>query len=191
MKKIIVIDNFDSFTYNLYYLLQQHYWGEVEVKRNNAICVAEIENYEAIVISPGAGTPANSGVTMRILAEYHDKKPILGVCLGMQCINEYFGGVTIKAPFPVHGKQVEVFTLGESQIMNNLTPPIMVARYHSLIISEVDQILRVTAETSDKLPMVIEHQHLPIYGIQFHPESFLTEQGDLMIKNFLSILEQR
>ena len=143
------------------------------------------------MISPGPGRPANSGLTMRVLAEYYDKKPILGICLGMQCLNEYFGGKTIKAPFPVHGKQSEVFIVENSIIMNNLKKPIMVGRYHSLIISELSSDLQVTADTSDKLPMVIEHKYLPIYGIQFHPESFLTEQGSIMIKNFLELLEKR
>jgi anthranilate synthase/aminodeoxychorismate synthase-like glutamine amidotransferase len=191
MRKILLIDNYDSFTYNLYYLIQQNYPGEVEVIRNNAIRLEEVRNYEAIVISPGPGTPANSGLTMRVLADYYDKKPILGICLGMQCINEYFGGKTIKAPFPVHGKQSEVFIIDCGLVMNNLTQPIMVGRYHSLIISGISDDLLITAITSDKLPMVVEHSQLPIYGIQFHPESFLTEEGSIMIRNFLKLLEQR
>ncbi len=191
MRKILLIDNYDSFTYNLYYLIQENYSGEVEVIRNNLVRLEEIGNYEAIVISPGPGRPENSGLTMRVLAEYYDKKAILGICLGMQCINEYFGGKTIKAPFPVHGKQCEVFTTCQSLIMNNLTNPSKVARYHSLVISDISDILRVTAKTSDNLPMVIEHKFLPIYGIQFHPESFMTEEGKAMIKNFLEILEKR
>ncbi len=191
MRKILLIDNYDSFTYNLYYLIQENYSGEVEVIRNNLVRLEEIGNYEAIVISPGPGRPENSGLTMRVLAEYYDKKAILGICLGMQCINEYFGGKTIKAPFPVHGKQCEVFTTCQSLIMKNLTNPSKVARYHSLVISDISDILRVTAKTSDNLPMVIEHKFFPIYGIQFHPESFMTEEGKAMIKNFLEILEKR
>lgn len=191
MRKILLIDNYDSFTYNLCYLIQLNYSGEVEVMRNNAICLHKVGNYEAIVISPGPGTPANSGLTMRVLAEYYNKKPILGICLGMQCINEYFGGKTIKAPFPVHGKQSEVIVLNSGIIMNSLTQPILVGRYHSLIISDINPNLQITATTLDKLPMVIEHKSLPIYGIQFHPESFLTEDGQTMIRNFLNLLEQR
>jgi len=128
---------------------------------------------------------------MRVLSEFYDKIPILGICLGMQCINEYFGGKTIKAPFPVHGKQSEVFVIKSGIIMNNLAQPIMVGRYHSLMISDISDILLVMAITSDNLPMVIEHIFLPIFGIQFHPESFMTEEGKTMIKNFLEILEKR
>ncbi len=189
MRKILLIDNYDSFTYNLSYLIQQNYSGAVEVIRNDEITLSKVEEYEAIVISPGPGTPANSGLTMKVLSEYYDKIPILGICLGMQCINEYFGGKTIKAPFPVHGKQSEVFIIEKSIIMNNLKLPIIVGRYHSLIISELSSDLLITATTSDNLPMVIEHKILPIYGIQFHPESFLTPQGHTMIKNFFAILE--
>lgn len=191
MQKILLIDNYDSFTYNLYYLIQESYSGQVEVIRNDAICLEEVENYQAIVISPGPGTPANSGLTMKVLAEYYKKKPILGICLGMQCINEYFSGKTIKAPFPIHGKQSQVYIIDSGLIMTNLTSPVLVGRYHSLIISEINDNLKVTARTSDNLPMVIEHKELPIYGIQFHPESFLTEEGDIMIKNFLELLEKR
>ena len=191
MRKILLIDNYDSFTYNLSYLIQQNYSGAVEVIRNDEITLSKVEEYEAIVISPGPGTPANSGLTMKVLSEYYDKIPILGICLGMQCINEYFGGKTIKAPFPVHGKQSEVFIIEKSIIMNNLKLPIIVGRYHSLVISELSSDLLITATTSDNLPMVIEHKILPMYGIQFHPESFLTPQGHTMIKNFFAILEQR
>ena len=191
MRKILLIDNYDSFTYNLSYLIQQNYSGAVEVIRNDEITLSKVEEYEAIVISPGPGTPANSGLTMKVLSEYYDKIPILGICLGMQCINEYFGGKTIKAPFPVHGKQSEVYIIEKSIIMNNLKLPIIVGRYHSLVISELSSDLLITATTSDNLPMVIEHKILPIYGIQFHPESFLTPQGHTMIKNFFAILEQR
>lgn len=190
MQKILLIDNYDSFTYNLYYLIQLNYSGEVEVIRNNLLLLNEVKDYDAIVISPGPGNPANSGLTMRVLAEYYDKKPILGVCLGMQCINEFFGGKTINAPFPVHGKQSEVNITKRGTIMKKLSSPTMVGRYHSLIISDINPVLQVTAVTSDNLPMVIEHKELAIYGIQFHPESFLTKEGNTMIKNFLDLLEQ-
>ena len=109
----------------------------------------------------------------------------------LQCINEFFGGKTIKAPFPVHGKQSQVLNLNSGLIMKNLTIPIMVGRYHSLIISDISPVLQVTAVTLDNLPMVIEHKELAIYGIQFHPESFLTQEGSIMIKNFLDLLEQK
>lgn len=189
MRKIILIDNYDSFTYNLYYLIQQNYTGKVEVVRNDDINPDRVAEYEAIVISPGPGRPEDSGATMNILAEYYDKKAILGICLGMQCINEYFDGKTIKAPFPVHGKQKEVVITNTGIIINGLESPILVARYHSLIISDISSDFLVTATSKDNIPMVIEHKTLPIYGIQFHPESFLTPQGSKMIKNFLAVLE--
>ncbi|MBI9032733.1 aminodeoxychorismate/anthranilate synthase component II [bacterium] len=190
MRKILLIDNYDSFTYNLYYLIQSNYWGKVQVIRNDEILISEVVQYEAIVISPGPGTPADSGFTLQILSKYHKVKPILGICLGMQCINEFFGGDTIKAPFPVHGKQQEIFLNKPGLIMTKIQSPIKVARYHSLMISNVPSDLMITAHTWDKIPMVIEHKTLPIYGIQFHPESFLTPQGDRMIKNFLEIVEK-
>ncbi len=190
MRKILLIDNYDSFTYNLYYLIQQNYAGKVEVIRNDEILISEVGQYEAIVISPGPGTPADSGLSLQILSDYYEVKPILGICLGMQCINEFLGGNTIKASFPVHGKQDEIFLNNPGLIMNKIQSPIKVARYHSLMISNVPSDLKITAHTWDKIPMVIEHKTLPIYGIQFHPESFLTPQGDRMIKNFLEIVEK-
>jgi anthranilate synthase component 2 len=188
MKKILLIDNFDSFTYNLYYLIQDNYDGHVEVIRNNEIDIDTIASYEAIVISPGPGTPANSGMTMEILSLFYDKKPILGICLGMQCINEFFGGETIRAPYPIHGKQHQINSLQIGQILVNVTEPILVARYHSLIVNIKSSNLAITATTDGNLPMIIEHKQLPIFGIQFHPESFLTPQGDKMIRNFLRLL---
>lgn len=190
MKRILLIDNYDSFTYNLYYLIQENYSGEVVVKRNDDLLLEEVANYQAIVISPGPGTPANSGMTMEVLAENYTKKAILGVCLGMQCINEFFGGKTVKAPFPIHGKQSQISILKPGLIMKKLKEPVLVGRYHSLIISRISPDLQVTAKTLDGLPMVIEHSKLPIFGIQFHPESFLTQQGKTMIKNFLELLEK-
>lgn len=189
MEKILLIDNYDSFTYNLYYLIQQNYSGLVEVVRNNAIELGNVAQYQAIVISPGPGRPADTGLTMEIIDKYYETKAILGICLGMQCINEFFGGKTIKAPYPVHGKQEKIRILDPGIIMQGLCEPIKVARYHSLIISEVSSQLAITATTSDQLPMVIEHKRLPIFGIQFHPESFMTPQGSKIIKNFLTNLE--
>jgi anthranilate synthase component 2 len=188
MNKILLIDNFDSFTYNLYYLIQQNYEGVVEVIRNNEIKLDQVEQFQAIVISPGPGNPQDSGATMQVLKDFYDKKPILGICLGMQCICEFFRGKTVKAPYPVHGKQHQITRISNKTILEGVTDPILVARYHSLVVEISNSDLEVTAIVENNLPMVIEHRSLPIYGIQFHPESFLTPQGDKMIRNFLKVL---
>lgn len=190
MKKILLIDNYDSFTYNLYYLLQQNYSGLVEVIRNDKINIRKVSFYDAIVISPGPGKPEDSGLSMEILKLFHQTHPILGICLGMQCINEFFAGKTIKAPYPVHGKQDVIKLISPSLLLEGLIEPVRVARYHSLIISGISSVLEVKAITNDDLPMVIEHKTLQIYGIQFHPESFMTPQGNKMIVNFLKTLEK-
>ncbi|OQY39391.1 MAG: hypothetical protein B6226_01935 [Candidatus Cloacimonetes bacterium 4572_65] len=189
MNKILIIDNFDSFTYNLFYLIQNHYNGIVEVKRDNNIALDEVEEYQAIVISPGPGNPANSGLSMAILEKYHSTKPFLGVCLGMQCINKFFEGETIRSPYPVHGKQREIFQIEDSPILFGINSPLLVARYHSLMIKVTSPDLLIVAESNEKIPMIIEHKELPIFGVQFHPESFMTPQGDQMIINFLDCVD--
>ncbi len=188
MRKILLIDNFDSFTYNLYYLIQEHYSGLVEVVRNDVVDIDKLDKYEAIVISPGPGSPVDSGLTMKVIELCYKTKPLLGVCLGMQCINDFFAGKTIRAPKPVHGKQDTIRQINSSFILEGIAGNILVARYHSLMTLIASEQLRITATTKDDIPMIIEHTKLPIYGIQFHPESFLTPKGDVMIKNFLRLL---
>jgi len=189
MKKILLIDNYDSFAYNLKHLILKNFGGKVVVKRNDKIDLKYVKNnnFDCFIISPGPKTPSSANISNDIIKKYYNKKPILGVCLGMQCINEFFGGQTIKADIPVHGKTSEI-KIENGNLFKNFPHVIKVARYHSLICRINSNDLLVTSKTFNNVPMSIEHKKYPIYGVQFHPESFMTENGDLLIKNFLKIL---
>ena len=187
MNRILLIDNYDSFTYNLAALLRTRFTGEVLVARNDSITIKEIRHIapSAIVISPGPGSPRDSGISMDALKHFWEKLPIFGVCLGMQCINEFFGGTTVHAPHPVHGKACPIHTK-PSKLYHGLPEIITVARYHSLMVAGSDSPLLCTASTEDgKVIMSMEHETLPIFGVQYHPESFMTPGGADIIDNFL------
>lgn len=185
MKKILLLDNYDSFTYNLQHLVQKNYNGVVEVKRDYEINEYNLENYCSIIISPGPGRPETTPVAMNILSRYWNKKPILGICLGMQCINEFFGGKTIRANEAIHGKTSIFRHNNSSDIFLNVPQDIHVARYHSLVVSP-NNTMKITGYTDDKIIMSIEHKSLPIFGLQFHPESFLSQYSDRIITNFIN-----
>ena len=184
--KLLIIDNFDSFTYNLYQQILSHYDGIVDVIRNDEITLQEIEdkNYEALIISPGPKTPKESGISQDAIVKFSGEMPILGICLGMQCINEVFGGITTESNFPVHGKVTQI-SHSNTGLFQGIKKEIDVARYHSLKIANIPDCLEVCSMTVDNIPMGITHKELPIFGLQFHPESFLTDCGDELIKNFL------
>ena len=188
-RKILLIDNYDSFTYNLMQLIARNFNGEVVVKRNDEFDQAYIESNEfsAIVISPGPGKPADVDFTCKVIKEYYKILPILGICLGMQCINEIFEGKTVKASYPMHGKTAAIIHTGTG-IFKDLPSPLKVARYHSLICEVKSADLFVTAVCEPEIPMAIQHRNYPLWAVQFHPESFLTEYGDKMIQNFLELL---
>ena len=185
---ILLIDNYDSFTYNLY-----HYLGElgVEVKvyRNDKITLEEIESLqpEKIVISPGPCTPNEAGISCDMIRRYGAKTPILGVCLGHQCIGAAFGGHIVRAPSIMHGKLSEIFHDSKT-IFQSLKNPFPAMRYHSLVIDAATcpADLNVTARTSDGVIMGVRHASYPIEGVQFHPESILTDQGKKLLRNFLT-----
>jgi para-aminobenzoate synthetase component II len=185
LKKLLVIDNYDSFTFNLVQMFKQ-YKLEIHVYRNNKIDLGFAEKLDPdyILISPGPRTPEYSGISKALIKRFYTSKPILGVCLGMQCINEILGGKTIKAPVPVHGKKDLIFH-EERGIFKNMPKPFQAARYHSLIIERESIDLMETAFSKEGVIMGIEHEEYPLYGIQFHPESFMTEKGYIMIENFL------
>ena len=188
---ILLIDNYDSFTYNLYHYLLQAYQGEVMVKRNDKISLEEIEklNLSAIVISPGPCAPDDAGICLAVIKKFAGKIPILGVCLGHQAIGQAFGGKIIKT-YPFHGKISKIFHHQEN-LFKNIPSPFNATRYHSLII-ERDSIpanLKITAETEDKIIMAIADENLKIYGVQFHPESIACEHGMDIIKNFINIVK--
>jgi anthranilate synthase/aminodeoxychorismate synthase-like glutamine amidotransferase len=190
MKRLLLIDNYDSFTYNLKQLIMVNFNGEVVVKRNDEINIGYIDKgrFHGLVISPGPRKPSDSGISIASIREFSGKLPILGVCLGMQCINEVFQGRTVKAPLPVHGKTSTVRHSG-SDMFRNVPGSFLAARYHSLIIEKKSDDLIITAETGEGIPMAIEHRSYPIFGVQFHPESFMTEYGNEIIRNYLEYLK--
>jgi anthranilate synthase component 2 len=189
--KIILLDNYDSFTYNLL-----HYIGEtgaqVEVLRNDVISVADLlaKKPDGIVISPGPGTPQQSGICLELIKAASGSVPIFGVCLGMQAIGEAFGGQVVRAPKPMHGKISSIYHEGRS-VFKNLPIPFNATRYHSLVVerSTLPDCLEVTAVTADDgLIMGLAHKQHNTHGVQFHPESIASEYGHEMIRNFLSLI---
>src|SRR3954468_23499458 len=189
MNKILIIDNYDSFTYNLV-----QYFGvlgcDVIVERNDEISVAEAEALAAdrICISPGPGRPENAGISNEIIRVLGPKIPVLGVCLGHQCIGAVFGGEIVSAPRLMHGKTSPVRHRGTG-VFNDLPNPFEATRYHSLIVdrNSLPSSLQVTAETAEGEIMGLQHRELPIHGVQFHPESVLTGEGMALLKNFLAL----
>ncbi len=183
--KLLLIDNYDSFTYNLYQLFGELGADQV-VLRNDALASGEVERYDvdAIVISPGPGTPADSGVSGAIIAGWAGRIPILGVCLGMQCIAEVFGGCVGRSDEIMHGKTSMIEHCG-TDIFDEVPSPCEVARYHSLAVYDLPVCLEVTAKTADGVVMGLRHREMPLWGLQFHPESFMTKYGTRMMQNFL------
>jgi anthranilate synthase component 2 len=184
--KILLLDNYDSFTYNLKSLLAAN-GAEVKVLRNDKIEKAELENAEALVFSPGPGIPSEAGQMMEIIQEYYLSKPILGICLGMQAIGEIFGASLELLDRPIHGFGATVKHSGD-HIFASLPFEFTAARYHSWVLesSTVLAPLQVIAQTEDNKVMAVKHQEFPVYGFQFHPESILTESGNQLIQNFMT-----
>ncbi len=185
----LLLDNYDSFTYNL-----RHYLGElgaeVEVRRNDAISVDEAValGAEGIVISPGPCDPDRAGICLDVVEKAAGRLPILGVCLGHQCIGQAFGGKVVLAPKPMHGKVSEITHTGEG-VLAGLPSPFKATRYHSLTIERdsLPDCLEITAESDDGVIQGLRHKDFPIHGVQFHPESIASEHGHQVIQNFLDI----
>jgi len=187
---LLVIDNYDSFTYNLVQYLGE-LGSEMHVVRNDEVSVDEIETDikpERILISPGPGTPDSAGISLTVIARFAETVPILGVCLGHQAIGQHFGGKVIRAPEPVHGKPVEILHDGKT-IFADLPNGFAAGRYHSLIVDrdEMPDCLEISAESPDGLVMALRHRTKKIEGVQFHPESILTEHGKKLLQNFLNL----
>jgi para-aminobenzoate synthetase component II len=184
---ILVIDNYDSFTYNLVQYLGE-LGAQLEIVRNDKLDVAGILQMapRRIVISPGPCTPNEAGVSLDVIKLLGETIPILGVCLGHQCIGQAYGGNVIRAPKVMHGKTSEVQHSGD-QLFTGLPNPFTATRYHSLIVerSSLPDSLQITAETDDGIIMGLRHKHHPVWGVQFHPESILTTHGKTILKNFL------
>ena len=188
---LLLLDNYDSFTYNVYQLLTK-LGAEVEVVRNDAMTVDEIraKKYKGIVISPGPGLPKDAGITEDVIRELGADIPILGICLGHQAIGEVFGGKIVRAHEIVHGKAAPIRHHGTG-IYRNIHAGTQVARYHSLIIEResLPDVLEITSDLGDGTIMGVRHKELPIEGIQFHPESILTREGRTMMENYLTDIE--
>ena len=187
--KLLVIDNYDSFTYNLVQI-----FGELDVdlvvKRNDEISIDEIRNLklDRICISPGPGRPENAGISSDVIRELGSTTPVLGVCLGHQCIAQVFGGEVVRAEKLMHGKTSEIHHK-QRGVFENLAQPLEATRYHSLIVrrESLPDLLEITAETNEGEIMGLQHRHLPIHGVQFHPESILTAEGKKLLANFLRV----
>jgi anthranilate synthase/aminodeoxychorismate synthase-like glutamine amidotransferase len=189
---LLMIDNYDSFTYNLV-----QYFGElgeeIEVFRNDKVSIPEIEklNPEMLVISPGPGTPKNAGVSLDMINHFKGKIPILGVCLGHQCIGEVFGGEIVSAPRLMHGKTSFIHHDGKD-IFQGLSNPFEATRYHSLVVEKksIPDCLEITAWTDQQEIMGLKHKNYLVIGVQFHPESILTKEGKQLLKNFLNLSQE-
>jgi anthranilate synthase/aminodeoxychorismate synthase-like glutamine amidotransferase len=186
---ILLIDNYDSFVYNLARYFQE-LGREVQVCRNDTLAIPGIEALrpEAIVISPGPCDPQKAGISLDVVRQLGGRFPLLGVCLGHQCIGEAYGGRVIRAPEPMHGRTSEVFHNGKG-VFRNLPSPFSATRYHSLIVASegLPEVLEVTARTEDGLIMGLQHRERLVVGLQFHPEAILTEHGHEVLRNFLDM----
>jgi anthranilate synthase component 2 len=186
---IVLIDNYDSFTFNLV-----HYLGELgekaEVRRNDKVAAAEViaADPDAIVLSPGPCTPKQAGICLDLIRDAAPTIPVFGVCLGHQAIGEAFGGSVVRAPQPVHGKLSDINHQGAS-VFRGINGPFQATRYHSLVVDRASMPadLAVTAETADGLIMGLSHARLPVHGVQFHPESIASQHGHRILKNFLDL----
>ncbi|MCI0567277.1 MAG: aminodeoxychorismate/anthranilate synthase component II [Acidobacteria bacterium] len=185
--RVLVLDNYDSFTYNLVQYLGE-LGTEVEVFRNDALSLGQVTEgrYDRIVISPGPGVPSRAGITVRLVQALSGKIPILGVCLGHQAIGEAFGGRIVRAGAIFHGKTSEIHHDGRS-LFRNLPNPFTATRYHSLVIDpdQVPACLEVSARTEDGVIMGVRHRDFRVEGVQFHPESILTREGMRLLANFV------
>jgi anthranilate synthase/aminodeoxychorismate synthase-like glutamine amidotransferase len=186
---LLLLDNYDSFTYNLYQYLSE-LGAEVVVRRNDQVSIEDIEELEPerIVISPGPCTPSEAGISCEAVAHFGSRTPILGVCLGHQSIGQVYGGRVIRAPEPMHGKTSLMHHQGQG-VFQSLPQPFEAIRYHSLIV-ERDTLpaeLEITAETQEGLIMGLRHRSYPVEGVQFHPESIMTSVGKELLRNFLNV----
>ena len=184
--KIVIIDNYDSFTYNLSHLLKE-LGAEVAVVRNDKFELKDLEQYDKIVLSPGPGIPSEAGLLLDVIRTYAGRKPILGVCLGHQAIGEVFGARLENLKEVYHGVQTEGTQMGNDYIFDGLPERVMMGRYHSWVVAKdsVPECLEVTAMSDDGEIMAIRHRQYDIHGIQFYPESVLTPEGKTIVGNFL------
>ena len=187
--KIILIDNYDSFSYNLKHQIEHLIGGDIDIVKNDQFDMNDIDMYDHIVLSPGPGLPDEAGYLMDLIDTYHMKKRILGICLGLQAIVEYYGGSLINLDKVYHGIETKVWHRSESIILKGLPDPFVAGRYHSWVAdpAKLPNCLEISCEDNEQTIMGVEHRDHPVYGLQFHPESIMTTEGDQMIKNFLML----
>ncbi len=196
---MLIIDNYDSFTYNIVQYIRILGVEPIVIK-NDEMRLVDVKklDFSRIILSPGWGNPDNSGITMDVIDYYKNKMPIFGVCLGMQCIAKHFGAEIVKAPEPCHGKNSRVFFEEGFELFKSMEQGFSATRYHSLMVKAAPHPnpphsgreraeLAITAHTEDKIPMALKVKSKPIYGVQFHPEAILTENGIQIFKNFLTL----
>ena len=188
----LMVDNYDSFVYNLVRYFEE-LGEEIIIYRNDKISIEDIESMDidGIVISPGPKSPKEAGLSLEIIDRFKEKLPILGICLGHQCIGYYFNADIKKGNEPVHGKMFDI-THNNKGLFQNVKNPLRVTRYHSLIVSRdnLPDTIEITSETEDKVIMGIKHKDYPIYGVQFHPEAEMTEEGHKILNNFINITKE-
>ncbi|MBX2958661.1 MAG: aminodeoxychorismate/anthranilate synthase component II [Flavobacteriales bacterium] len=186
---ILLLDNFDSFTYNLVHYIESISDFTVDVFRNNEISIEKVNDYEIIILSPGPGLPKDAGITKQLIETYAPHKKILGVCLGMQAIGEVFGGKLKNLEKVYHGISTPIKVIDKDNLLfNNLTEQLNVGRYHSWVIDKncFPADLSITSIDENNEPMSLKHNKFQVYGVQFHPESILTDQGKEILRNFLT-----
>ncbi len=191
--KLLLLDNYDSFTWNLAHGFMES-GAAVEVVMNDEVSVAQVADggFDALVISPGPGRPEQAGISLDLVRAHDGRTPLLGVCLGHQAIAQAFGARIVEAPKLMHGKTSPVFHRG-SELFRGLSSPFQAMRYHSLMVdpADLDPEVKVTARSDDRVIMAIEHVTRPVYGVQFHPESILTDVGQQLMANFLELVRRR
>jgi anthranilate synthase component II len=187
--KILVFDNYDSFTYNIVHALKKLGCDDVEVHRNDQIALEDIARFDKIILSPGPGVPSESGILLALIKTYAASKSILGVCLGEQAIAEAFGGTLINLPEVHHGVTSAIQVLEKDVIFSDLPDKLTVGRYHSWAVEKesLPDCLQVTAVDETGMIMALAHKNLDVRGVQFHPESVLTPEGEQMLKNWLEL----
>ena len=190
--RVLLIDNYDSFTWNLVHLIGG-LGAEVDVWRNDALTVDEAlaGDHDAIVLSPGPCTPNEAGICLDVIREGAGRKPIFGVCLGLQAMGQAFGGQVVRAPLPMHGK-VSAIRHKARGLFRGINGPLQATRYHSLVVERAScpDVFEIEAESDDGLIMALSHRELPVHGVQFHPESIASEHGATILRNFLDLAER-
>ena len=188
MKKVLIVDNYDSFTYNLVHLVEEVLGHSVDIKKNDQLTIEEVDAYEYLILSPGPGLPQEAGLLKELIQTYATKKKILGVCLGLQAIGEVFGCQLKQLSQVYHGIKSEVLQCESSILFEGLTERLEVGRYHSWVIDEstiTDKLIITSRDATGKI-MSIEHNAYKVYGVQYHPESIMTEAGKIILRNFLN-----